>query len=198
MTIARALKQRGVTFTHSTPLFLQDKSKTEMLPENIQEMLRFVAQRAGLIDDHNNGHEFNPLGPHSLRESFGSIMTNSGVPDSIVDFWLGHEIGEMAEAYKSVQFDSLKEMYANREKLLSITAPKVDTEELRKKLRMELNEQNTQLQNNFNKLYTEHLELRNSFTKLNMDNTDLKKRIQKTEEDLATVKKLIQEGLKAL
>jgi len=50
-----------------------------------------------------------------LRESFGSIMTNSGVPDTVVDFWLGHEIGEMAEACKSVRFESLKKMYLDRE-----------------------------------------------------------------------------------
>ena len=66
-------------------------------------------------------NSFNPLSPHALRESFGSIMINSGVPDTIVGFWLGHQIGEMAEAYKSVQYESLKKMYLEREKLISIS-----------------------------------------------------------------------------
>ena len=48
-------------------------------------------------------------------------------------FWHGHEIGEMAEAYKSVQFESLKQMYLAREKLISISAQKVDVEELKEK-----------------------------------------------------------------
>ncbi len=32
---------------------------------------------------------------------------------------LGHSIGEMAEAYKGVQYESLRDMYLEREKLLS-------------------------------------------------------------------------------
>jgi len=106
-------------------------------------MMREVAIRSGFIDTENNGKEFNPLGPHALRESFGSIMTNSGVPDTIVDFWHGHEIGEMAEAYRSVQFESLKKMYLDREKLISISADKVDVEEIREKLRVEVEQQNS-------------------------------------------------------
>jgi hemerythrin superfamily protein len=43
-------------------------------------------------------------------------MVNSGVPDTIVDFWLGHTIGEMAEAYKGVRFEEVRKMYAESEK----------------------------------------------------------------------------------
>jgi len=192
------MKQRGVTFTHSMPLFVQGRGKAAMKTDNIQAVMREVALRSGFIDDHNNGKEFNPLGPHALRESFGSIMTNSGVPDTIVDFWHGHEIGEMAEAYRSVQFESLKKMYLERERLLSISASPVNTEEVTKKLRMELNEQNQTLQNNFQKLFTDYLELKNNFLKMDLENTDLKKRIQRTEEKLSGLETLIREGLKSL
>jgi integrase len=154
------MKQRGVTFTHGTTLFLQGKSKLPIVTDNIQDMMKQVAIRAGFIDKANNGHSFNPLGPHSLRESFGSIMTNSGVPDTIVDFWLGHEIGEMAEAYKGVQFESLKQMYLAREKLLSISAPKVDVEEIKEKLRAEVEQQTKQLQIMVNSLLTENMDLK--------------------------------------
>jgi integrase/recombinase XerD len=173
------MRSRGVDFTHGTSLFLQGKSKEEMLPENIQDMMREVAIRAGFIDKKNNGHDFNPLGPHALRESFGSIMTNSGVPDTIVDFWLAHEIGEMSEAYKSVQFESLKKMYLDREKLISITAQKVDVEEIKEKLRIEVEQQNRQLQIMVNSLVTE--------------NMDLKRRISLTEQKLSGIEKLIQD-----
>jgi integrase len=155
------MKQRGVTFTHSTPLFLQGKSKNGMFTQNIQKMMQELAVRSGFIDTQNNGHEFNPLGPHALRESFGSIMTNSGVPDTVVDFWLGHEIGEMAEAYKSVQSDSLKQMYLAREKLVSISAQKVDIDEIKEKLRTEMEQQNKQLQIMVNSLVTENMDLKN-------------------------------------
>jgi len=55
-------------------------------------------------------------------------MINSGVPDSIVDFWLGHEVGDMASAYKQTQFENLRQMYLDREHLLSISAPKGESE----------------------------------------------------------------------
>jgi len=58
-------------------------------------------------------------------------MINSGVPDTIVDFWLGHEIGEMAEAYKTVQYDSLRKMYMEREQLISISVPNKENEKLK-------------------------------------------------------------------
>jgi integrase len=172
------MKQRGVEFTHSTPLFLQDKSKTPLFTQNIQKMMQQLAVRAGFIDDKNNGHEFNPLGPHALRESFGSIMTNSGVPDTVVDFWLGHEIGEMAEAYKSVQLESLKQMYLAREKLVSISAQKVDVEEIKEKLRIEMDQQNKQLQIMVNSLVTENMDLKNRFQLLERKFQDIEKTIQ--------------------
>jgi integrase len=171
------MKQRGVTFTHGTTLFLQGKSKLPIVTDNIQDMMKQVAIRAGFIDKANNGHSFNPLGPHALRESFGSIMTNSGVPDTIVDFWLGHEIGELAEAYKSVQFDSLKQMYLAREKLISISAAKVDVEELKEKLKIEMEQQNRQLQLMVNNLVTE--------------NMDLKQRMSRTEQMLESIQKTL-------
>jgi hypothetical protein len=94
-------------------------------------MMKELVVRSGFVTAENNGNDFNPLGTHSLRESFGSLMINSGVPDTIVDFWLGHEIGEMAEAYKTVQYDSLRKMYMEREQLISISVPNKENEKLK-------------------------------------------------------------------
>jgi integrase/recombinase XerD len=171
------MKQRDVTFNHGTALFVQNKNKAAMKTANIQAMMREVALRSGFIDGENNGKDFNPLGPHALRESFGSIMTNSGVPDTIVDFWHGHEIGEMAEAYRSVQFESLKKMYLDREKLLSVSGSKVDLEEVKEKLRQEVEQQTRQLQTIINGLVSE--------------NIDLKKRIQSVEAKFASMEKTV-------
>jgi hypothetical protein len=154
-------------------------------------MMQQLAIRASFIDDKNNGHEFNPLGPHALRESFGSIMTNSGVPDTVVDFWLGHEIGEMAEAYKGVQLESLKQMYLAREKLISISAPKVDVEEIKEKLKTEMEQQNKQLQIMVNILVTENMDLKNRIQGLERKFLDNEKAIQ-------DIKKSVQEMRKTL
>jgi len=104
------MKARGAQFKPDTPLFMKERGKEPLETNLVQNMMKEVAHKTGLVDAENNGKSFNPLSPHALRESFGSIMINSGVPDTIVDFWLGHEIGEMAEAYKGVQHESLKQM----------------------------------------------------------------------------------------
>jgi len=172
-------RARGVVFRSNTPLFIQDRGKKRLKTHNDQEMMRNLAVRAGFVDEENNGKDFNPLGPHALRESMSGLMTNSGVPDTVVDFWLGHEIGEMAKAYKGVQYESVKKMYLDREKLLSISTSKVDVEELRQKLRVEVEQQNRQLQLMVNNLVTE--------------NMDLKGRIQKTEDKLSDIERTLGE-----
>jgi integrase/recombinase XerD len=173
------MKNRGVQFKPDTPLFMKERGKEPLETNLVQNMMAEVARKCGLVDRENNGKSFNPLSPHALRESFGSIMINSGVPDTIVDFWLGHEIGEMAEAYKSVQFESLKQMYLERERLLSVSAGKVDVEELKAKVRGEVEQQSRQLQTLVNSLATE--------------NIDLKRRIQQVEEHIASIEKLFKE-----
>lgn len=172
------MEARGVRFKPDTPLFLKERGKQALEKNLVQNMLKTVARKSGLVDKDNNGKAFNPLSPHALRESFGSIMINSGAPDTIVDFWLGHEIGEMAEAYKGVQFESLRQMYLEREKLLSIS-PKENLEELKAKLKGELQEQNRQLQAVVNGLVLENIEL--------------KKRISSAEQMLAELEKAIRE-----
>jgi len=172
-------RARGVVFRSNTPLFVQERGKKRLKTHNDQDMMRNIAVKAGFVDEENNGKDFNPLGPHALRESMSGLMTNSGVPDTVVDFWLGHEIGEMAKAYKGVQYESVRKMYLDREKLLSISTSKVDVEELREKLRVEVEQQNRQLQIMVNNLVTE--------------NMDLKGRIQKTENKLSDIEKTLGE-----
>ena len=89
------------------------------------------------------------------------------------------EIGELAEAYKRVQLESLTQMYLAREKLVSISAAKVDMEGLKEKLKGEIEQQNKQLQILVNSLVTE--------------NMDLKSRISTVERKLGNIKKHIQE-----
>jgi len=153
------MKSRDVDYSYDSPLFLKERGKQALTTNLVQNMMKDVAVRSGLVDEKNNGKAFNPLSPHALRESFGSLMINSGVPDTIVDFWLGHSIGEMAEAYKGVQYESLKRIYLEREKLLSISASEVDVEEIEAKLRVEVEEGKKELQVLVNGLATKSMRL---------------------------------------
>jgi len=183
------LKARNVKVDYGTSLFLKERGKQGLTPNLVQNMMRSVALKAGFVDEKNNGRSFNPLGPHALRESFGSIMINSGVPDTIVDFWLGHEIGQMAEAYKGVQHDSLKQMYLDREKLLSISTPEVDVEELEAKVRSEVEKGSKQLQTLVNGLAAENIKLREAVTQLKSENAEFQ---QKMERELRKIKSELQ------
>jgi len=152
------VKAKGLKPKHSTPLFLKEGSKAlefKRLTTNlVQNMMREVAVRSGLVDEDFGGKDFNPLGFHALRESFGSIMINHGVPDSLVDFWLGHEVGEMSEAYKGPRFQEAKDLYMKMEPFISVAT----TGDLEEKLRGEIEERNRQLQILVNGLTAENLE----------------------------------------
>ena len=182
------MKSRGRRFRYDTPLFVKERGSAGLTTNLVQNMMRTVALKSGLIDKENNGNAFNPLGPHALRESFGSIMINSGVPDTIVDFWLGHTLGEMAEAYKGVQFESLKQIYLEREKLISISTSEKNVKEIEAKLRTELEGNKKELQTLVNGLATKSL-------RLEEENKDLKRRIQITEQKLGELERLIRKSI---
>ena len=177
------MKARGAQFAKDTALFLKERGKEQLTPNLVQNMMQEVAVRSGLVDKGNNGNFFNPLGPHALRESFGSIMINSGVPDTIVDFWLGHSIGEMSEAYKSIQFESVKRMYLEREGLLSISKPSLDEKGLEAKVEAKVDERIQSLQKVITNLSTENLEMKTRTTKLEVENKTLGERVEALEQD---------------
>jgi len=167
------MRSRGVEFNDTTPLFLQERGKGRLKPYNIQAMMKDLAVRSGFVSEENNGFAFNPLGTHSLRESFGSLMINSGVPDTIVDFWLGHEIGDMAKAYKTTQFENLRKMYLEREHLISISAPKGEVEKIESELKEDIGD-----------LYTKNEKLKEQVQSLQSELNSVK-------EHLAYVKRII-------
>ena len=126
-------KARGTEWTLETPLFTKERHSTnERITSNlVQNMMKEVAVSAGFVKK-NNGKDFNILGSHALRESFSSLMLNSGVPRPIVDLWLGHTRSNLDTAYMTVDETKAREMYAKREHLLNINETTEKSEELRK------------------------------------------------------------------
>lgn len=170
------MESRGVEFTNKTPLFLQERGKKRLKTHNIQTMMKDLAVRAGFVTHGNNGNSFNPLGTHSLRESFGSLMINSGVPNTIVDFWLGHEIGDMAKAYKETQFENLKKMYLEREHLLAVSSSKGENERTRAEVK----------------------EVKDDLYNLHAENASMKKEIKSLETQIANIYGYVQKNLDPL
>ncbi|MBS7615011.1 tyrosine-type recombinase/integrase [Candidatus Bathyarchaeota archaeon] len=176
------LKAKGISHEPNDPLFLKESMKAlsrEGITENlVQNMLREVAIKSGFVDENLNGRDFNPLSPHALRESFGSIMTNKGVPDTIVDFWLGHEIGEMAEAYKRGKIEDLKRLYLEREQFISITQLSANMKEVKDRLG-ELELENVRLRKETEIVKTENLELKARLSRVELEITEVKKALEK-------------------
>lgn len=181
---------RGMKFKHDTPLFLKGSVKAlkgeGVHPKIVQAMMRKLVVKAGFISEEEmKSQSFNPLGPHALRESFGSIMTGKGVPDTIVDLWLLHEIGQMAQAYKNAKFEDVRQLYVEREQFISISTGG----DLEEKLRQELDDTSRQLQTLVNGLATENVELKTSMRVLEMnlsalsqENLGIKRRLNASNE----------------
>jgi hypothetical protein len=68
-------------------------------------------------------------------------------------------------------------MYLDREKLLSISAQKVDVDELKEKLKGEMEQQNKQLQVMVNNVVTENIELKRRMSTLETDRTDFMRQL---------------------
>jgi len=141
------VRSKGVELKSNDPLFIKElsqrwdkdkgayvKSIEPMETGLVQKVLRETAIRCGLVTEENNGHDMNPVSPHALRESFGSIMVNHGVSDSLVDFWLGHKIGDMAEAYKRARFDEAKKTYLEKESFITVSGKIEDIQKIREEL----------------------------------------------------------------
>jgi site-specific recombinase XerD len=113
------LRSKGIILSPSDPLFLKDKiEKKERIESNlVQKSLREITIRAGLVSKKAKANE--QINPHALRESFGSIMGSHGLPDNMIDFLMGHSVGELAEVYQRYQADLVKGEYARREIFLS-------------------------------------------------------------------------------
>lgn len=156
---------KGIEFNHDTPLFLKGSVKAlkgeGMTTNLVQAMMRKLAVKSGLVSEEEmKSRSFNPLGPHALRESFGSIMTGKGVPDTIVDFWLGHQVGEMAEAYKRAQFEDVQRLYMEKEIFISISTGGELEETLKAKFEAKFDEQSRSQQALVNGLAKENIDLR--------------------------------------
>lgn len=59
------MRARDVQFQHGTPLFLKERGKEIMTTNLVQNMMRELVVKAGLVDEKNNGKAFNPLGPRA-------------------------------------------------------------------------------------------------------------------------------------
>ncbi|MBW4424221.1 MAG: tyrosine-type recombinase/integrase [Nostoc desertorum CM1-VF14] len=104
--------------------------------------------KGGLVKQGNFNHALNKLAhdrnicdvngklwhfqPHQFRHSVGTRMTNNGVPQHIIQRYLGHESPEMTSRYAYIHDQTLKEEFAKfRGKIVNVMGEVVESEDAR-------------------------------------------------------------------
>lgn len=103
------------------PLFTVERAngldKERLTDGAIQKKFDSIAEKLEFIN--KNGDGYNPARPHSLRAAFRSRLTGN-MDGQLIEFFMGHQIGETAGAYLNKPEDELRENYAKWENELSI------------------------------------------------------------------------------
>ena len=107
----------GEEITGESPLFVSRTSRGEnaIHSEKMNEMIHRIAKKAGL----NGTWPFGILRAHSFRKFFITQMTNHGVQDKVVDFFVGHAVTEIDRVYWSRRTEDLRKIYADRQQHLN-------------------------------------------------------------------------------
>jgi hypothetical protein len=115
------LESRGIALKPDDPLFISDwttKGNVQMAKDAITKAMRAAAERADMLDPQAS---FNIFGLHTCRESASSLAMAAGVPETVIDFLLGHKPSSI-DTYKELSPEKIREIYATKlEPLLSIT-----------------------------------------------------------------------------
>ncbi|MCW4038723.1 MAG: tyrosine-type recombinase/integrase [Candidatus Bathyarchaeota archaeon] len=102
------------------PLFImKGKRWGERITEKaILHRFNQYVQDLSFIKDHEL-EGFNPARPHSLRAGFRSRLTGY-MTDSLIEFFIGHGLGDAKKTYMNMYEEDLRESYASFEHLLAI------------------------------------------------------------------------------
>lgn len=110
-------KKRGENVTLESPLFASriHRGKGALSKEKYNKMLKSIAKRAGL----NGDWKYGMLRAHSFRKFFVTQLTNHGVEDKVVNFFIGHKIPEVDRMYWSRKTEDLRKIYSDRQQHLN-------------------------------------------------------------------------------
>ncbi len=101
------------------PLFTKLGTNKRVTDGALQKQLKLYADKMDFLFEEQVNNGFNPARPHSLRSAFRSRLTGK-MNDTLIEFFMGHSIGEQVKTYINMPDDELRELYANYEHLLAI------------------------------------------------------------------------------
>ncbi len=112
------LKTRG-PLRNGDPLFTMLGSEQRVSGGAIDHMLKKYATKLDFIHAEDLENGYNPARPHSLRTAFRSRLTGK-MDGTLIEFLMGHDIGEEKRTYINMPDSDLSELYMNYEHLLSL------------------------------------------------------------------------------
>jgi len=114
-----------------SPLFTKIRARggeERITTASIQQTFSEIAKNLPFIKQ--NGDDYNPARPHSLRAGFNSRLIGK-IDETLREFWMGHALNGVASAYLNMPTDELRKLYMTAEEYLKLE--KTSQEELDEK-----------------------------------------------------------------
>lgn len=123
-------KQNGEEIKPESPLFVgrTNRGVKPITSRRFNETIKGAAKKAGLNGDWKDGI----MRVHCLRKFFIAQLTNHGVEDKIVNFFIGHKIPDVDRVYWFRRVEELRKIYAQRQQYLNPTDWKKPVSDLKK------------------------------------------------------------------
>jgi len=110
-------KQNGEEITPESPLFVgrTKRGVKPIIAHRFNETIKRVAKKADL----NGNWKYGVMRVHCLRKFFITQLTNHGVEDKIVNFFVCHKIPDVDRVYWFRRVEELRKIYAERQQYLN-------------------------------------------------------------------------------
>ncbi|MFW6173993.1 MAG: tyrosine-type recombinase/integrase, partial [Elusimicrobiota bacterium] len=123
-------KKKNEVITEESPLFV-GRSKRGVRPITslrFNQTIKRAAKEAGL----NGDNKYGTMRTHGLRKFFITQLTNHGVEDKIINFFICHKIPDIDRVYWSRRVEQLRRIYEERQQYLNPINGKRHTFDLKK------------------------------------------------------------------
>ncbi|MFQ5814896.1 MAG: tyrosine-type recombinase/integrase [Candidatus Hydrothermarchaeaceae archaeon] len=110
-------EKRGENITPESPLF-SSRTRRGIKPLTQQKFNKTVKRAAGRAGLDGNGR-YGIIRTHSLRKFFITQLTNHGVEDKIINFFVCHKISDVDRVYWFRRVEELRKIYAERQRYLN-------------------------------------------------------------------------------
>jgi integrase len=110
-------KQNGEEITPENPLFVgrTKRGVKPIIAHRFNETIKRAAKKAGL----NGDWKYGVMRVHCLRKFFITQLTNHGVEDKIVNFFVCHKIPDVDRVYWFRRIEELRKIYSERQQYLN-------------------------------------------------------------------------------